>query len=995
MFFTTWFTATNLLKKGLGISLLLAGGGSLLHWVVISPEIEGSKAKNLPGSTPVLDSRKGNPYKWQHGDMSSAGEFSKFDGVPNIFPNLTSAYLNGNTKSRHLSELHKSLREHVSKNEDVWYVWTDKTYKNDAITQQSAARLKRDNVSMSHISAIEIPYKSHQFVRNVNSLTKSQIIQDLLWSLIEESTEGKFSVRPDSVKIDFSIEKPLFDVSNSGDQDVFPLPANKLKNFKIHFKVFNYSQNVVKVFKTIPIEPLREKEIRIQIDSAEIRPFPVSLWIGMQSAVKWGLLPTDDNQFNLSIYEIFPTLNTRHLKLPDLSIIYGRSRFISDSVASPSYSRMVNTPTYKNLKDAVDPFLIGITPKQIEEDLETWYGSLAAFHTRLRIQDVRKFLRILEMPITSGDDHKTYSVIENFVKHPHFRNNFYNLIFFNETGRKMVDKVFDTTREDSVNAKELSAMLKALAKQLETLENNMKITFTWEKKPELVVSNVEDQSPYPAVSFSFSQEFSWDQEIVIPFKGCWDDDGNNFEKDTQKDSCSGNKQYFDLSNKLDGLDEILKPIASSISPFIFGLIPSAKKFIGWEQWKIGNNEKVTNKYIAHHSPISPAITKTSDYYEQTRMAAGWKALDVKVVHDMSQFHEFVHSVYSKIDSYKDLNGVNITNFASTIAAGATLSNEKKKKEIMNDLVAFGVHLINQSFDESYFKKDQTSPENQRPWPVFFKTLLQQPFKIDSTQVFAGYSRAIFDVDEFVLKNTKEQQQQQKSGVTKNVYKISKDWQSKDVNGSKNSSIKEWDYPAKYKSESVKNIVQNYENTYSSNFPKSPMIFDFPSNEKWNLFLRQEGATSTGFMRYRDNLKNIMLEALHNKHIPGSNPPTALKHFPDQKFINWNRVKISATPIDLEKALRSVLALTNQWSTIFNAYAKVKLHSMLGEMIQRDPMLITVNMMMEDGTFRFIRDPMVFSINSVYSTYQFSVLPNLDFDKISTDLKDFIKRVGIN
>lgn len=993
MFFRGWFSTAIAIKKAVVSSLVLAAGGSLLHLVVLKPEIDSSRAKDLIGSKPFLDKRKGNPYRLQHGD-SFAGGFAKTSATPSILPRLVVEDLNKDTKSRYLSKFNRPLREHIKKNEEVKYIWTNKFSNPNTPFQKSADSLANYKWEMATISAIDIPYKSNFFVGVVNSLTKSQIIQDLLWSLAEESHENKFSIRPESIKIDFSLEKVSIDLFKEKDTDIFPLPANRLRNFKLRFKVFNPTQRLVHVFKTIPIEPVREKEVHVQINSAEIRPFAIGIANRYEFATKWGLLPTDNNRFDISVYEFFPRLDTRFFKFPSLSLMYGRSRFISDSIGGPPASRLINAPIYLDFQNIADNYLVGITAQQVKDDLETWYGVLSAFYFRLALQDVRKFFKILEMPIMTGKDNRKYSALKNFVKYPQWRTNLYNWAKIDEKARQILDYMFensgDSKNKNPVTEEELQAMLKSLSKQLSELEKNMKITFTWDEEPILITSTSEDSSPYPSVSFSFSQKISWDKEIVIPFKGCWEGDSSSYSSTTEKSSCTGsNKTWFDLSQKLEGLQILLEPIQNVIPGRLFKLLPNAEKFIGWEKWVIGADEEIVNRYTAKNSPIRPAITQTSDFYSKTKMIAGWKAIDVALANDFSKFHKFVHSVYSKIDEYKDHQEINLNG----IRLLSALQTEKQK-QIADNLITFVVHAINQTFDAKYWTKNK-SEEDKRPWTVFFKTLLQRPFNFDSTQVFAGYSRSMFNVPNWVLNNTKETNSPDngRSGSSGgNIYKVSKDLQSKDVHkGSVDISDKDWDFPAIYKSEELKDIMDNYQNTFSSNFPKYPMIFDVQNNDKWNLFLSKEGATTTGLIRYRDYLKTIIMDAVYNNTDP-KNPGSRLKRFPSKNFIDWKKIKISATSLDLEKALKSVLNLPNQWGAILNFISGIQLNSSLGDAIQRDPMWITVNMMTEDGIFLFSTKPIVIARNSVYSVYQFGVGLNFDVNKLSNAITKHLKNL---
>lgn len=129
------------------------------------------------------------------------------------------------------------------------------------------------------------------------------------------------------------------------------------------------------------------------------------------------------------------------------------------------------------------------------------------------------------------------------------------------------------------------------------------------------------------------------------------------------------------------------------------------------------------------------------------------------------------------------------------------------------------------------------------------------------------------------------------------------------------------------------------------------------------------------------VKNILQNMVY-----GSNTSSA---FPSKQSVNWEKVKLSFTQLHLERALKSVLNLKNQISTLANSILNVPFNHVLGEYIRRDAMMVTVNMMLEDGSASLIKDVIRMLKLSPYSTFSFSVSPNLDKTKLHQSIRKYV------
>lgn len=137
----------------------------------------------------------------------------------------------------------------------------------------------------------------------------------------------------------------------------------------------------------------------------------------------------------------------------------------------------------------------------------------------------------------------------------------------------------------------------------------------------------------------------------------------------------------------------------------------------------------------------------------------------------------------------------------------------------------------------------------------------------------------------------------------------------------------------------------------------------------------------GFINQRNMVKNILQNMVYGSGTSSS--------FPSKQSVNWEKVKLSFTQLHLEKALKSVLNLKNQLSIMVDKFLGVPFNNVLGEYIRRDAMMVTVNMMLEDGSASLVKDIIRMLKLSPYSTFSFSVVPNLDKTKLHSSIRKYV------
>lgn len=146
---------------------------------------------------------------------------------------------------------------------------------------------------------------------------------------MEESGEKKTIIRPDSINVNFQLEKSSRDLDEEFAKNQFPLSANKVRNFHIRLRVYNPNNEVKTVFKSIPLLPYQESEVSIFLDRAEIRPFHAAFYPDNAiNSIKWGLIPLGGSKFHVTQTSTFPSPDSRSFTLDKMSLIYGKSKFV-------------------------------------------------------------------------------------------------------------------------------------------------------------------------------------------------------------------------------------------------------------------------------------------------------------------------------------------------------------------------------------------------------------------------------------------------------------------------------------------------------------------------------------------------------------------------------------------------------------------------------------------------------------------------------------------
>nr|WP_045118489.1 hypothetical protein [Mycoplasma haemocanis] len=803
--------------------------------------------------------------------------------------------------------------------------------------------LKTWNRTASTLSDKDLSYRDNPFIQAVNSLKKEEIIRDILESILSESEYLSTLIRVDSIKIEFQKEER----------------SSLVKDFNLKLRILNPNKGKAYLFKSIEIDPLNENDIHIYLPSSEIKPTIIPVNLGNSKQISWSLFPKN------SSWKIIKTVN--HKKIEEtrfsLPLIYGASVALNNLqklLPEEELDRpfpIISSLDYGYVREKLTHLLTNISENQMEKDIEFWFGAYKAHQIRVYISDLRNLIEMFKKRSFTDKHGRKASLIEMVMKSHTFKDGLYNHMKLNSSYRKILDFLLTNEGKDlKLTEEECRALLDSWSYQLKQMQDSIKISIDWIEKPKRVMQPLGYVSPYPAVSFKFKQKITFEKSLKIPLQGHWDSHQKKY------DSSSGD-QKFDITKKLSSLSTILAPIRSVFKEMGSGgsfmgldifdvLMPDASQFLGINSLEIDANEYIENIYEASNSPIGISIGDSEDYQGINIKGKniGWKALDVSSSINLANFSKFFYKLYEKIDTYKDpsksaLGVSQLWNFQTLL----------KQRPI-----SFIIHTIHSIFDHKYLKSGSSTPEDKRPWPVFFKSLFQDPITLKHKQVFVGYSGAFFNVKEWFRSETKSSDQ----------YSTSWDISQKPRN--------EWEILSP-KNEDVALISQKFTLNYSSFSPEQPIIINSEENKsQYDAFLAKEGSTSVGLLNHYDRLKFVFRD--NNK----SNI-----YYPN---IDWEKMKVSYAQLNLEKAIKSVLAIKHTFQSIWASSGLsllgIEIHNILGEALIRNPFWINMNFMKEIGSWSKHEIPFKYMSYSVYSEESLYITPQLDKTKLK--LGSFIK-----
>ncbi|AEW45385.1 hypothetical protein MHC_02605 [Mycoplasma haemocanis str. Illinois] len=827
------------------------------------------------------------------------------------------------------------------------------------------SKKKQDLLNMLHYkkewtltSDKEIAYKSGFFQQELNNFSDEKLVQDILWSLAEESHVNSTLIRPESITINFKREKTGYQKSPLLDK------SDVIKSLNIKFRIFNPNRQKAFVFKRIEIDPTSETDVSITLKEGELKPITGPITGFKSSASSWSIFPIEEG-FKVTKEVIYPNKIKTTEHKDNLFLLYNYSRFFEKWVGNTNIWGLVNNShsliDYEYVRKALSTKLINITADQVKKDIERWYGSFTAFILRTKIEDAINIINILQKNTFFDKHGNKASVVDNAVNDFNFRNNLYNHFQFDSKLRKVLDTLFlqnERKKDLKITVKEAKALLNSWAYQLEQIKDSIRIELKWDKQPVKTNADLGYENIYPAFSYKFTQKFVFTKEIKIPLKGIYDTENGKFEESTSE---TEKKHKFDLSNRLKNVKEFLTPISflfNGIGGSVGGinimdvLIPDAAQFIGFEALTIKGSQEISNIYESKNSPITLAIGGEEDmqkiHFPGTNI--GWKSLDITHKQDLSKFTSLFYNLYEKFDTYKDKSGF-------VLGAVQLLS---AKSRLASDPISFIAHAINSIFDKNYLKS-KGSEEGKRPWPVFFNSLFQNSLDFKSKQLLTGLSSVFFEWDK-EWDNNSEKEKCQGSGSDK-IYCT-----AFSLKGSKKKQI----VP---NSEEVKSISKKFFPTYSSYFPEKPIVFGTSDDTKaYNDFLAKEGQSSIGLVNNYTKLKEVFKSRFEKDP----------NFFPSNKEINWNNTKVSYVQLNLEKAIKSVLALENTATGLLGLAVDsvgIEFHKILGEALVRDGFWINMNLMDEKGSFWTIEHPIKHLFYSPFSENWLFVNPNLDHLKL--------------
>ncbi|OAL10756.1 hypothetical protein A6V39_01695 [Candidatus Mycoplasma haematobovis] len=814
-------------------------------------------------------------------------------------------------------------------------------------------------LSCANLSDREVIYGDTYFSDKVAELGEAELVQDILWSLWEESKYNGTVIHAETIKVDLQLDKTS--------------KPSIVKQFSLSFKVSNLSTRKAQVLRKIDLDPYTQAEINVLLSNGEIRSTPVATGHHGLKYTTWNLFPKN-TQWKVVKNIQQPKKQTATSSHDSLQLIYGESRFIPHSISRNTQRRTaINTIDYAYVKDKLSPFLNSITADDIEKDIESWYGGYFAYLIRTRIDDIQNLIELLQKKTIENDRGIKESVFEQVLNNYQFRNNLYNHFKFSDTYKKALNKLLtnDGNKGIRITIEEITGLLKSWVYQLKQIQDSIKVEIEWKEKPKKVYSQAGQYGEYPTFAFNFEQKITWVKEMKIPLNGIWSIKKNKYEELStgSTGSTEDGKHKFNITNKLTNLKDILAPLTSVISSLnqsleginvMDDLIPDVGKFIGIDALTINENESISYIYKTTGSPITLALDDISDLQEKhfPRMNIGWKAIDVSAALNLSKFTKLFHSLYEKFDSgIKERQSLG---FIELTKAG----DELKKSPI-----SFIAHAINSIFDKSYGSgSSQRQDETKRPWPVFFRSLFADPLVFDRAQMMTGYSRLFFKYPEWWGKDNKldkdckgqqqQQQQQQQHWCTSFDF-------------SKRNKIAE---PKNYEVDLISRSLTFNHSMYA---PYSPIVLNNISGGQYEKFLGDEGAgkTSQGVL----NGTKEIVEAVKQNYNKNS--------FVGKREIDWGKAKVSFAQLNLKKAIESVLALENTWSGLVSGtalnFAGIYFHKILGEALVRDGFWININLMHEHGIFTK-HDVKVTKKMNYYpnSEIWLKVDPSLDHEKLN-------------
>ncbi|OAL10122.1 hypothetical protein A6V39_04380 [Candidatus Mycoplasma haematobovis] len=786
-------------------------------------------------------------------------------------------------------------------------------------------------LSCATLSDRELIYGDTYFSEKVRELKEEELVQDILWSLWEESKYNDTLIHTESIKVDLQLNK---------DNKI-----TEVKQFSISFKVSNLSGRKAQVFRSIDLDPHTQTEVNILLNNAELKVAPVAAGIHGLKYSSWNLFPKND-QWKVVKNIQQPNKQTITSTHFSLQLIYGSSRFIPHSISRDEklYSMWMktafNTIDYGYIKDKLTPYLTRITEQQVKEDIESWYGGYVAYLIRTRIEDIQNLIDLMQKKTIENDKGIKESIFEQVLNNYQFRNNLYHHFRLNDTYKQVLNKLLTNDKNSTggirITIEEVIGLLKSWIYQLKQIQDSIRVEIKWIETPRRVYSQAGQSGDFPNFAFSFEQKIIWTKEMKIPLKGVWNISENKYEELKQQQTESG-KYKFDLTNKLINLKEVLTPLTGLISGINGGkfgdidimnsLIPDVGKFIGLESLKINKDEAITYTYKTNGTPLTLALDETSDLQGKLfpRMSIGWKALDVSAGLDLSKFTQLFYSIYEKFDlgSEKD----NPLSYNDLFQLEAKLNQSP---------ITFIAHAINSIFDENYKKSHRKDTDiNTRPWPVFFNSLLGNALVFEHSQMVTGYSKLFFDYPKWWGTENKTENKASKNckASTSSEY-----WGT-------NFSFDNREAIAKPKNDEIENIARSLIFNHSMYLPDAPIVLEGSIQKgQYDQFLNGAGKTSQGIV---NGTKDI-IQAIKQEYDTSSNL------FEGRKVIDWNKAKVSFAQLNLKKAIESVLSQKNTWSDLLTgtllSSVGIYFHKILGEALIRDGFWININMMHEYGMF---------------------------------------------
>ncbi|AEG72985.1 hypothetical protein MHF_0715 [Mycoplasma haemofelis Ohio2] len=819
----------------------------------------------------------------------------------------------------------------------------------------------------------EVSYKSGYFQEALNNFQDSQLVQDILWSLVEESQVNATLIRPESITINFKREKVGYQKNPLLDK------SDVIKNLHIKFRIFNPNRQKTFVFKSIEIDPTSETDVEITLREGELKPVSTALAAHKLSASSWSIFPIEEG-FKVTKEVVYPNKVKTQEHKDSLFLLYNSSRFFEKWVGNPR-SRSVSTHThslvdYEYVRKSLSAKLVNITEKQVKQDIERWYGSFTAFILRTKIEDMINLINLLQKNTFFDKNGNKVSVVDNAINDFTFRHNLYNHFQFDSNLRKVLDTLFLQNKDNpnlKITVKEAKALLNSWVYQLEQIKDSIRIELKWEQEPKKTNADLGYENIYPAFSYKFTQKFVFTKEVKIPLKGAYDTSNNKFEDKVEE---TETKHKFDLSNRLKNVKVFLTPISFLFNSMNGGnvagvsimdvLIPDVAKFVDLEALTIGANQEIVNTYESKNSPITLAIGGEEDMQKINFPGTniGWKSLDVTHQQNLSKFTDLFYKLYEKFDTYKDPSG-------SALGLAQVLALTGQDSRLKKDPISFIAHAINSLFDQNYLKT-QVSEKDKKPWPVFFNSLFESSLDFKSRQLLTGLSSVFFEWDKDW--DTSSEKEKCNGSGSEKIYCTSFSLKG---DGRKRKQI----LP---NSEESNNVTKKFFPTYSSYFPEKPVVFGTTDDTKaYDAFLAKEGKSSIGLVNNYTKLKEVFKSRFEKDP----------NFFPSNKEINWNNAKVSYVRLNLEKAIKSVLALKNTatwgWGIGLNLVG-IEFHKILGEALVRDGFWINMNLMDEKGSFWTIEHPIKHMFYSPFSENWLFVKPDLDHTKLELGSLSFKK-----